>query len=176
MGLNAAKRAWFKGFKSLFTKELSMVKFDILPKQLCDDLTNYGLTNDEPVEVGAMEKKSLLPIKVRYTNIEDGSVVKDGSSSSEAKLRSPRKAQNDSATEFDRELRLYPPSKKNTQRPPHKSFASCLMLEASIINTSLKVGNGHKNFLLGRQLIRTWFTQTISNPPLFYSPFSIFGE
>jgi len=35
-----------------------MVKFGILPKQLCDELTDYGLTNDEPVEVVAMEKKS----------------------------------------------------------------------------------------------------------------------
>lgn len=55
-----------------------------------------------------------------------------GLSNSDAKLLSPRSARNVSATEYERDLRLYPPSKKNTHRPPHKFCASCLILDASM--------------------------------------------
>ena len=44
--------------KSLFLKELNTLKFDILAKQLCDELTNYGIMSDELVEMVAMGKES----------------------------------------------------------------------------------------------------------------------
>ena len=44
--------------KSLFLKELNTLKFGILAKQLCDELTNYGIMSDELVEMVAMGKES----------------------------------------------------------------------------------------------------------------------
>ena len=44
--------------KSLFLKGLNTLKFGILSKQLCDELTNYGIMSDEHVEMVAMGNRS----------------------------------------------------------------------------------------------------------------------
>jgi len=44
------------------------VKFGILAKQLCDELTNYGITSDELVEVVAMRKKIVKDTTIAIWN------------------------------------------------------------------------------------------------------------
>ena len=44
--------------KSLFLKGLKTLKFGILAKQLCDELTKYGIMSDELLEMVAMGKES----------------------------------------------------------------------------------------------------------------------
>ena len=47
-----------------FLKVSNMVKFGILGKQLCDELTSYGITSDELVKVVAMRKKAVKDTRI----------------------------------------------------------------------------------------------------------------
>ena len=54
--------------KSLFSKGSNTVKFDVLAKQLCDELNNYEITSDEFVEVVAMRKKNVKDTRITIWN------------------------------------------------------------------------------------------------------------
>lgn len=70
----------------------------------------------------------LLALSIASCTFLIGSSYKyAGLSNSDAKLSSPSNARNESATDAESDSRLYPPSRKNTQRPPHTSFANCFI-------------------------------------------------
>lgn len=95
---------------------------------------DWKFSNDYSKLFSKVQRECMcLAFWITFFTLDKGSSYSiAGSSNWEAKLGSPRNARKVSATELDRDWRLYPPSKKNTQRPPHSSFASCFMLDASM--------------------------------------------
>ena len=56
--------AWFYELKSLISRGLNKVNFSILANKLFDELTNYGITSDEFVEVVSMRNKNVKDTRI----------------------------------------------------------------------------------------------------------------